>query len=326
MTSKFLKKLPWILILLFLLLLPYLGVNIYSLHVYTLICIYIIISIGLNIIFGHTGQISLGHAAFYAIGAYTSALLTARLGFPFVLAFFCAGFVSLIIGLGVGAATLKLEGAYLAMATIGFGEIVRMVLIHWERVSGGPAGISKIPDPSFFGWQLHSAQSKYYLVLFVTMVAFICYRNLMMSNYGKKFTAVKENILAAQAMGVDTTRTKVIAFGISTLYAGLGGSLYAHLNCYIAPDAFPLSESITLLLIVVLGGMGNILGPILGSIILIEVKESLRMLKDYNMLIYGFALMALMIFAPKGFSGVNIHRIFNRGLGKKISVKNRTGI
>jgi branched-chain amino acid transport system permease protein len=272
----------------------------------------------LNVIFGHAGQISLGHAAFYAIGAYTSALLTARLGFPFVVAFFCAGIVSLIIGLGVGAAALKLEGAYLAMATIGFGEIVRMVLIHWEKVSGGPAGISKIPDPSFFGWQLHSAQSKYYLVLFVTIVAFICYRNLMLSNYGKKFTAVKENVLAAQAMGVDTTRTKVIAFGISTLYAGLAGSLYAHLNCYIAPDAFPISESITLLLIVVLGGMGNILGPILGSIILIEVKESLRMLKDYNMLIYGFALMVLMIFAPKGFSGVNIRRIFNWGLGRKI--------
>jgi branched-chain amino acid transport system permease protein len=317
MSFKLFKKLSWVLILLFLVSLPYLHVNIYNLHVYTLICIYIVISIGLNIIFGHTGQISLGHAAFYAIGAYTSALLTSKLGFPFVLAFFCAGLVSLIIGLGVGAATLKLEGAYLAMATIGFGEIVRMVLIHWERMSGGPAGISKIPDPSFWGWQLHSAQSKYYLILFVTIVAFICYRNLMISNYGKRFTAVKENILAAQAMGIDTTRTKVIAFGISTLYAGLGGSLYAHLNCYIAPDAFPISESITLLLIVVLGGMGNIMGPILGSIILIEVKESLRMLKDYNMLIYGFGLMALMIFAPKGFSGINIFRIFNRVFGKK---------
>jgi len=318
MSRELFKKLSWILILLFLVSLPYLRVNIYNLHVYTLICIYIVISIGLNIIFGHTGQISLGHAAFYAIGAYTSALLTTKLGFPFVLAFFCAGIVSLIIGLGVGAAALKLEGAYLAMATIGFGEIVRMVLIHWERMSGGPAGISKIPDPSFLGWQLHSAQSKYYFILFVTIVAFICYRNLIISNYGKRFTAVKENILAAQAMGIDTTRTKVIAFGISTLYAGLGGSLYAHLNCYIAPDAFPISESITLLVIVVLGGMGNIMGPILGSIILIEVKESLRMLKDYNMLIYGFGLMALMIFAPKGFSGINIFRIFNRVFGKKI--------
>ncbi len=321
MSPEFLKKLVWVPVFLFLALLPYLGVNVYSLHVYTLICIYIVISVGLNIVFGHTGQISLGHAAFYAIGAYTSALLTTRLGFPFALAFFCAGIVSLIVGLGVGAATLKLEGAYLAMATIGFGEIVRMVLIHWETVSGGPAGISKIPDPSLFGWQLHSPQSKYYLVLLVTIGAFVCYRNLMTSNYGKKFTAVKENVLAAQAMGVDTTRTKVIAFGISTLYAGLGGSLYAHLNCYVAPDAFPISESITLLLIVVLGGMGNILGPILGSIILIEVKESLRMLKDYNMLIYGFALMVLMIFAPKGFSGINIHRIFNRAVGKKIEAK-----
>jgi branched-chain amino acid transport system permease protein len=316
MSYESFKKISCVLIILFLISLPYSGINVYNLHIFTLICIYIIISIGLNIIFGHTGQISLGHAAFYAIGAYTSALLTTKLGFPFWAGFFCAGIVSLIIGLGVGAAALKLEGSYLAMATIGFGEIVRMVLIHWEKISGGPAGISKIPDPSLFGIPIHSAQSKYYLVLFITLLAFVCYRNLMISNYGKRFTAVKENLLAAQAMGINTTRTKVIAFGLSTLYAGIGGSLYAHLNCYVAPDAFPISESITLVLIVVLGGMGSILGPILGSVILIEVKESLRMLKDYNMLIYGFGLMVLMIFAPKGFAGINILSFLKRGFHK----------
>ena len=312
MSYESFKKISCVFIILFLISLPYLGINVYNLHVYTLICIYIIISIGLNIIFGHTGQISLGHAAFYAIGAYTSALLTTKLGFPFVLGLFCAGMVSLIIGLGVGAAALKLEGPYLAMATIGFGEIVRMVLIHWEKMSGGPAGISKIPDPSLWGWQIHSPQGKYYLVLFITILAFVCYRNLMVSNYGKTFTAVKEDPLAAQAMGINTTRTKVIAFGLSTLYAGIGGSLYAHLNCYVAPDAFPISESITLVLIVVLGGMGSILGPILGSFILIEVKESLRILKDYNMLIYGLGLMVLMIFAPKGFAGINLSSLLRR--------------
>jgi branched-chain amino acid transport system permease protein len=317
MCYEWLKKLSCVFILLFLFALPHLGVNVYNLHVYTLICIYIIISIGLNIIFGHTGQISLGHAAFYAIGAYTSAILTTKLGFPFLLGFLCAGAVSLVIGLGVGAAALKLEGSYLAMATIGFGEIVRMVLIHWETLSGGPAGIPKIPDPSFWGWQIHSGQSKYYLVLLVTILAFIGYRNLMTSNYGKTFSAVKENLLAAQAMGINTTRTKIIAFGLSTLYAGIGGSLYAHLNCYVAPDAFPISESITLVLIVVLGGMGNIWGPILGSFILIEVKESLRMLKDYNMLIYGFSLMVLMIFAPKGFSGIKLSSLVNRVFYRK---------
>jgi branched-chain amino acid transport system permease protein len=306
MNFQLLKKAFLVIIGFFLILLPYLWVNVYTLHIYTLIGIYIIISIGLNITFGHTGQISLGHAAFYGIGAYTSALLTVRLGFPFPIAFVCAGLVSLIFGFGVGSATLKLEGPYLAMATIGFGEIVRMVLVQWDKLSGGPAGITKIPDPSFFGFVLHSAQSKYYLVLTVAFLGFICYRNLMTSNYGKQFSAVKENPLAAQAMGVDTTRTKVVAFGLSTLYAGFAGSLYAHLNNYIAPDAFPFSESITLVLIVVLGGMGNILGPILGSIVLIEVKESLRMLKDYNMLIYGLILMVLMVFAPKGFAAINL--------------------
>jgi branched-chain amino acid transport system permease protein len=296
--------------------LPFLGVNVYSLHVYTLIGIYILLSIGLNIIFGYAGQISLGHAAFFAIGAYTSAICTARLGLPFPVAFLCAGFLSLLFGLGVGRAALKLEGAYLAMATIGFGEIVKMVLIHWESLSGGPAGISRIPNPSLLGFTFATAQGKYYLVMAVTFLGFLCYRNLMNSDYGKQFTAIKENPLAAEAMGVNTTRMKVIAFGLSTLYAGFGGSLYAHLNNYLAPDAFPMSESITLLLIVVIGGMGNIMGPVLGSIVLIEIKESLRMLKDYNMLIYGFGLMVLMVFAPKGFAGINLSALWHWVTGK----------
>jgi len=309
-----------VIVCLLLVLLPYLGINVYRLHVFTLIGIYTLISIGLNIIFGHTGQIALGHAAFFAIGAYTSAILTARLGFPFPIAFICAGLISLVFGLGVGRAALKLEGAYLAMATIGFGEIVRMVLIHWESLSGGPAGISKIPNPYILGLTLKSPQSKYYMIMAITFLGFVCYRNLMKSNYGKQFTAIKENPLAAQAMGVNTTRVKVIAFGLSTLYAGFGGSLYAHLNNYIAPDAFHFSESITFLLIVVLGGMGNILGPILGSIVLIEVKESLRMLKDYNMLIYGLSLMVLMVFAPKGFAGVRFSFLWRWMAGKTSTV------
>jgi branched-chain amino acid transport system permease protein len=300
--------------------LPYLGVNPYSLHIYTLIGIYIFLSIGLNIIFGHTGQISLGHAGFFAIGAYTSAILTAQLGLSFPVAFVCAGLISLVFGLVVGRACLKLEGAYLAMATIGFNEIVRMVLIHWEGLSGGPAGISKIPNASILGLRLSTTQGKYYLVMVLTILGFICYRNLMKSNYGKQFTAIKENPLAAQAMGVNTTRMKIIAFGLSTLYAGFGGSLYAHLNNYVAPDAFSFGESLTLLLIVVLGGMGNILGPILGSVVLIWVKESLRMLKDYNMLIYGFSLMVLMVFAPKGFAGINLSFLWRWMAGKKSTV------
>ena len=322
MSSRLLKIILTAVVCGFLLFMPYLGVNMYSLHVFTLIGIYILISIGLNIIFGHTGQISIGHAAFFAVGAYTSALLTARLGLPFPVAFVCAGIFSMVLGLGVGGACLKLEGAYLAMATMGFNEIIRMVLIHWESLSGGPAGISKIPNPSILGLTFNSIHGKYYLVMVVAFLGFICYRNLMNSNYGKQFTAIKENPLAAQAMGVNTTRMKVIAFGLSTLYAGFGGSLYAHLNNYVAPDAFPISESITFLLIVVLGGMGNILGPIFGSIVIIEVKESLRMLKDYNMLIYGLILMVLMVFAPKGFAAINLTRLWQWATRETTTVRN----
>ena len=294
-----------------LLMLPYLAANLYTLHIFILIGIYIITGMGLNIVFGYAGQISLGHGAYFAIGAYVSAILTTRLGLPFEIAFICAGVISFLFGLGIGIPTLKLEGSYLAMATIGFSEIVRMVLINWEALSGGPAGISKIPDPSIFGIAFHTLQSKYYLVLGVFVVGFICYRNLIRSGYGKQLMAVRENPLAAAAMGVDTARIKVLAFALSTLYAGIAGCLYAHLNRYVAPDAFHIYESVTLLLIVVLGGRGSILGPILGAVLLIEMKESLRMLKDYNMLIFGLSLKIFMIYMPNGLMGLKVFRLWN---------------
>jgi branched-chain amino acid transport system permease protein len=316
MMSKSVKSTAVGLVLLVLLLLPYLGVNAYTLHLVALSGIYAIIVMGLNMIFGYTGQISLGHAAYFAIGAYTSAILTAYLGFPFSVAIICAGLASLAFGIVVGIPSLKLEGSYLAMATIGFSEIVRMILVNWTKLSGGPAGISGIPDPSFFGLVLHTVYQKYYLIVGVAAVAFICYRKLVRSHYGTQFVAVRESAIAAQAMGVNASGIKLLAFGLSTLYAGIAGSLYAHLNRYVAPDGFHVQESITLLLMVVLGGRGSVLGPILGAFVLVEARESLRMLKDYNMLVYGFAIMVFMIYLPNGVMGVNLRDLWQKITGK----------
>ncbi|MCC6209879.1 MAG: branched-chain amino acid ABC transporter permease [Burkholderiales bacterium] len=282
---------------------PKLGTNPYALHVLSLVGIYAIVTMGLNLVFGYTGQISLGHAAYFAVGAYTSGILTLQLGAPFAVGMIAAVALAVVLGLLVGIPSLKLEGSYLAMATIGFGEIVKMLLVNWEHVTGGPAGISRIPHPGILGFTFNTADAKFYLILTFSAVAWLLYANLLMSHYGTRFIAVRDSAKAAAGMGIDVRRTKIQAFVFSTAYAGMAGALYAHLNRYIAPDAFHLGESINFLLIVVVGGMGTLLGPLMGSAIIVYLRESLLVLKDYNMLIFGLILMVLMVFMPRGLVG-----------------------
>jgi branched-chain amino acid transport system permease protein len=282
---------------------PQFGANPYALHVLSLVGIYAIVAMGLNLVFGYTGQISLGHAAYFAVGAYTSGLLTLQLGAPFAVGIVAAIALCVVLGLLVGIPSLKLEGSYLAMATIGFGEIVKMLLVNWEQVTGGPAGISRIPHPGAFGVTFNTATDKFYVMLAFTAVAWLLYANLLKSHYGTRFIAVRDSAKAAAGMGIDVRRTKIIAFVFSTAYAGVAGALYAHLNRYIAPDAFHLGESINFLLIVVVGGMGTLLGPLMGAAIIVYLRESLLVLKDYNMLIFGLILMILMVFMPRGLVG-----------------------
>lgn len=282
---------------------PLFDANPYTLHVLSLVGIYAIVAMGLNLLFGYTGQISLGHAAYFAVGAYTSGLLTLQAGMPFAVGIVAAAALCVVLGLLVGVPSLKLEGSYLAMATIGFGEIVKMLLVNWEGVTGGPAGVSRIPHPSAFGFVMNTPVEKFYLLLVFTALAWVVYANLLRSHYGTRFVAVRDSAKAASGMGIDVRRTKIIAFVFSTAYAGVAGALYAHLNRYIAPDAFHLGESINFLLIVVVGGMGTLLGPLMGATIIVYLRETLLVLKDYNMLIFGLILMILMVFVPRGLVG-----------------------
>jgi branched-chain amino acid transport system permease protein len=303
MSYKSLVKCAVVLIAATLLAIPLVIGNPYYLHILSLTAIYAILGMGLNVVSGYTGQIAIGHAAYFAVGAYVSAISTLYFGVPFLGGLAAAIVSSAALGLLVGIPSLKLEGSYLGMATIGFGEIVRMVLVNWEDVTRGPVGISRIPYPEIAGFVFRSAEAKYYLVVGFFVLAFVLYRNLVSSHYGTRFVAVRDSAKAAAAMGIDVQRTKVIAFVFSTAFAGLAGSLYAHLSRYIAPDAFTLGESINILIVVVVGGMGTLLGPIIGALWFVYLRETLHVLQDYSMLIYGLLVMVLMIFAPKGLMG-----------------------
>ena len=283
--------------------LPLLGGNAYTLHIYSLVCIYSIVAMGLNIVFGYAGQLSLGHAAYFAVGAYVSAMVNIDLGMPFEISLLAAVLAAYLLGYLVGTPSLKLQGAYLGMATIGFGEIVKMTLVNWEVVTRGPTGISRIPRPSVLGFTFDTPILRYYFVLAIGVLAFLVYWNLVRSHYGTRYVAVRDSPKAAAAMGINLQRTKVQAFALSTAFAGVGGSLYAHVNRYVAPDAFGFSESINLLVMTVIGGMGTLIGPLVGAAVVVYLRESLQVLSDYNMLIYGLLLMVLMIFVPRGLIG-----------------------
>lgn len=265
----------------------------YYLGILYMIGISVIMALGLNLITGVTGQLSLGHAAFMSIGAYTSAYVGLHFGLPFAVAIVLGGLVAALFGLLLGFPTLRLSGDYLAVVTLGFGEIVRVVLLRTPAVNGA-LGLS-VPAP---------AQSEYIIVLtaaaILTIVVMILVGN---SRFGRACLAVREDEIAAASLGVNPTFYKVQAFAVGSFFAGLGGGLYAHLVLFINPGDFGFMKSIEILNMVVLGGMGSTFGTILGSTVLTIAPELLRFIRDYRMLFYGGLLVFMMIFRPNGLCG-----------------------
>ena len=290
-------------ILLMLLVLPFLGVNTYCLRVIVMIFIYTILALGLNIITGYTGQLSLGNASFFAIGAYVSAILVKN-GMPFFVGLIIAGIIAGIFGLLLGLPTLRLSGTYLAITTLGFGEIIRMVLLNWDSVTNGPLGISRIPKPTIFGITFSLGNNGiYYLVMAITILVLIANYTIINSKIGRAFVAIREDELAAVFMGIDTFKVKRVAFILSSLLSGVAGSLYAHMLGYIDPQTFTFDTSIMIVSIVILGGMGSLKGPIVGAAILVVFPEVLRFLSEYRFLVYGVILVLMMRFRPQGIFG-----------------------
>lgn len=290
-------------ILVFLTLLPLLGINTYYLRVLIMVFIYSILAMGLNIITGYTGQLSLGNAAFFAIGAYASAILM-KSGLSFILCFIIAGIIAGIFGLFLGLPTLRLSGTYLAITTLGFGEIIRMILLNWDNVTNGPLGISRIPKPNLFGLELTLQNNGiYYFGLIITLLVLVGNYTSINSKLGRSFIAIREDELAATFMGINTFYYKILAFILSSFLSGIAGSLYAHLLGYIDPSTFTFDTSIMIISIVILGGMGSLKGMFVGAFILVTFPEALRFLSEYRFLVYGIILVVMMRFRPQGIFG-----------------------
>ncbi len=274
--------------------------NTYALRTSVLVLIYIVLALSLNFVLGFAGQLSMGHSAFYAVGAYTTAILTVTYHVPFWIALVCSAIVSAIFGLLLGVPTLRLKGDYLAITTIGFSEILRLVLINWASFTRGPAGIPGIPSPKIFGYTISSNTGYYYILyILVILTIFISYR-LLNSRLGRGLVAVKDDEVAAEAMGINPTFLKILAFVLGAAIAGLAGGIFASFIHYVNPDNFTYMESVVMLTMVVLGGVGSVPGIIVGATVLTILPEALRGISTYRYAIYGILLVMMMIVRPQG--------------------------
>jgi branched-chain amino acid transport system permease protein len=263
--------------------------------------IYVLLGLSLNIIVGYAGQFQLGHAAFYAIGAYTVGILNIYLGVPIFLGMVVAVILAGIAGFVLTRPILHLRGDYLAIVTIAFGEIVRMLLVNnIFGITGGANGLSGIDQPSIFGFTFKTTLSQYYLVLFFVIITIVAMRRLENSRLGRSWTYVREDELAAEAMGVNTIRVKAIAFLLGSAWAGLAGGLYASRISVISPDMARFLESVLIFSIVVLGGTGSIPGVFVGTAGMVILPELFRFVKDWRDLFVGLAMVLMMIFRPMG--------------------------
>ncbi|NLY41424.1 MAG: branched-chain amino acid ABC transporter permease [Desulfovibrionales bacterium] len=281
---------------------PLLGTT-YQTNILISFLLYVILGLGLNIIVGVAGLLFLGHAAFYAIGAYSYALLSQYFGLGFWLALPLGGLIAALAGLALAFPVLRLRGDYLAIVTLGFGEIVRLVLENWSSLTGGPSGVSNIPRPGLMGMQLDVAQANiyvYYIVLVMAMITIVAVARVKDSRIGRALQALREDEIACQAMGIDRVGVKLMAFSLGTAWAGFAGVIFAAKTTFINPASFTFFESAIILSIVVLGGMGSNLGVILGAAFLVLLPEYMRAFSEYRMILFATAMVLMMVFRPQG--------------------------
>jgi branched-chain amino acid transport system permease protein len=280
-----------------------LFLNDYYRDIMTLTGMYIVLALGLNIVVGQAGLLNLGYVAFYAIGAYTYAILSTTIGLPFWPGLFAGALSAAVFAVLLGIPTLRLRGDYFAIVTLGLGEITRIVLNNWDSLTGGPNGLSMISRPKIAGYTLHSTLDFYYLILLILIVTVFAMKRLMASRIGRAWIAIREDEIAAEAMGINTFRLKLLAFVLGSAWAGITGVFFAAKMAFISPESFTFFESVMILCMVVLGGMGSIPGIILGALFLITLPEIFRDFQDYRMLAFGVALVLMMIFRPQGLLG-----------------------
>jgi len=289
-------------------LVPFAVANTFQLRVVMLFLIYALVALGLNLLVGLVSLVSLGQAGLYALGAYTVAILATKAGAGFIAAMLGAIAVTAIAGVALAYPTVRVRGVYLAVVTIAFGLIVQNVAIDWRALTGGTLGISNIPRINLGAGPL-STRDLYWLIAAVTFAGFLIHHNLMHSRIGRAMRAVAQSETAARALGIDPIRQRVLAFVLSSVFAGVAGGLYAYLNRYVNPDTFSFSDSIRFLLMVILGGAGTSFGPLLGAGILTWIPNLLQAFGKWQLFAYGALLALVIFFLPKGIAG-SVHDLW----------------
>jgi len=279
------------------------AVGMYQTNIMISCLIYIVLGLGLNMVVGIAGLLHLGYVAFYAVGAYSYALLNMHYGIGFWTALPIGALFGVVFAVLLGLPVLRLRGDYLAIVTLGFGEIVRLVLENWGDVTMGPSGISGIDRPGFFGVKfgvMDSITYAYYIMLGLLIFTIFVINRLQNSRLGRALLALREDEIASQAMGIDRTKAKLLAFALGSCWAGLAGVVFAAKTTFINPASFTFWESAIVLSVVVIGGMGSIRGVIAGAVILVLMPEYLRAFSEFRMLVFGATMVLVMVFRPQG--------------------------
>jgi branched-chain amino acid transport system permease protein len=280
----------------------------YFMQIIVSIGIAIVLALGLNLITGVTGQLSLGHAAFMSVGAFTSAVITIHYHLPFAVNLMITGLVTAAVGAAIGFPILRLTGDYLAICTLGFAEIVKVIFLNLD-ITNRALGLT-VPSPKL-------AVPMPIFVLIVVILSLIFMSFVQNSRFGRALKAIRDDEIAAEAMGINVARYKVQSFAIGTFMAGLGGGMYAHFLGYINPSDFGFLKSVDILSMIVLGGLGSIPGAVIGASVLTSAPEFLRFMSQYRMLVYGALLVFLMVFRPNGLlGGVNFTSLLLRAIGR----------
>ena len=279
---------------------PFIAKSRYQVHIINMAGIYILISLGLNLAMGYGGQFNLAMGALWGVGAYTAALLNTKLGIPFWLNLPAAMIVAGIFGAIVGLPSLKVRSHYLAIVTIGLGEVINIILVNEEELTGGALGIPRIAMPNLFGFPIDTDERFFYIILIMVILGYLIARQIVSHRIGRSFRAIRDDYQAAKVMGINTAYYQILAFVISAAYAGAAGALFAHLNTYISPDIFEFKSTLFVMTMTMVGGMGNLIGSLVGGLALPILQEYLRVIKDWQLVGYGIAIMVVVLFIPGG--------------------------
>lgn len=311
-----------------LLVIPKVVQSSYIMGIVCRVLMYATLAGSLNIINGYSGQFNIGHAGFFLIGAYTEAILATNYGWSFWPALIVAGIFTSMIGLLISLPTLRLRGIYLAIVTLGFSEIIRIIALNWTSVTGGPMGIKGIPSPSLFGFKFSGPLQYYYIFLILGILFLFATSRILKSKIGRAWISIREDELAARSLGVETSKYKAINFMYGAFWAGIIGGAYAPYYKFIASDMFTLDEGFNILSMVIIGGQGTLVGPFVGAFIATLISEVFRFASQYRMVIYAVLIIVMMWWRPQGLVGAYDSVLAGSGKSlkqKKKSITQETG-